>query len=68
MSKSEKKFSIYWKSKKIDELLELEHTKKLDWELNKSMNEYIAEFLAKSLNNDHLGKFNNYIFKKIKSG
>jgi len=64
MSKSEEKCSIYWKSKEIDEFLELNHSKKLDWESDRRLSEYIAEFLAKSLNNDHLGKLNSYVILK----
>jgi predicted transcriptional regulator len=59
VSEKEEKFSIYWKSTEIDEFLELKHTKKLDWESDRSLSDYIAEFLTKSLHNDHLGKFRN---------
>jgi len=72
VSENEEKFLIFWKSKEIDEFLELKHTKKLDLESGRSLSEYIAEFLAKSINNNHLGKFKGFyelkgLSKKIRS-
>jgi len=61
VSENEEKFSIYWKSKEIDDLLELKHTKKMDWESSRSLSQYIAEFLAKSLKSDHVGEFKIFI-------
>ena len=46
-------FRIYWKSKDIDKFLTLKSFNQND----QFLYEYVAEFLAKSLRNGHLGEF-----------
>lgn len=56
LSKIAKTWSIFWKSK-TEGFLKLQHLRKLTWDENLLISEYVADFLAKSLNNHHLGKF-----------
>ena len=57
ISKNDEEFSIFWKSKEIENFLEIRNTKKLNWEENLKLCEYTAEFLVNCLRNNQLGKF-----------
>ena len=50
-------FSIYWKSKENDEFLVLKPNLKLDLNDSKLLNQFVTDFLAESLQNNHLGEF-----------
>jgi hypothetical protein len=58
VSRSEKSFSIYWKSKEIQHLLTFKPYDSDYCGYNKMMYEYIVKFLTESLENGHLGKLN----------
>ncbi|XP_070493647.1 uncharacterized protein [Chironomus tepperi] len=55
VSESEEKWTILWKSQGIEKFFELKHPKKLSWEENLRLCEFVADFLAKSLKNNHIG-------------
>jgi len=56
-AKEDAKFSIYWKSKEIEEFLVLKPNLKVDLKNVKLLNQFIADFLAESLLSNHLGEF-----------
>ncbi|XP_070509042.1 uncharacterized protein [Chironomus tepperi] len=55
VSENEEKWTILWKSQENEKFFELKHPKKLNWEENLKLCEFVADFLAKSLKNNHIG-------------
>ncbi|XP_070497766.1 uncharacterized protein [Chironomus tepperi] len=52
---SENDSSIYWKLNEVEEFLTLKINENLNLEKDKKLHEYVANFLAKSVENNHLG-------------
>ena len=53
---AEEVWRTFWKSKENEEFLELMQPKKLKWEENLNLCKFVANFLAKSLELNYLGK------------
>ena len=56
-TKNGENFYLIWKSKKIQHFLMIELYKNCEFFNNLKLFEFIAEFLIKSLKQEHLGKF-----------
>ncbi|XP_070507649.1 uncharacterized protein [Chironomus tepperi] len=63
MSENEEKWTILWKSQENEKFFELKHPKKLNWEESLKLCEFVADFLAKSLKNNHIGIISQFSYQ-----
>ncbi|XP_070493077.1 uncharacterized protein [Chironomus tepperi] len=63
VSESEEQWTILWKSQEIEKFFELKHPKKLNWEESLKLCEFVADFLAKSLKNNHIGIISQFSYQ-----
>ena len=55
-SENHESISIFWKLNEIEEFLLLKINEKLDIEKDRKLQQYVADFIVKSIKNNHLGK------------
>ncbi|XP_070507662.1 uncharacterized protein [Chironomus tepperi] len=63
VSESEEKWKILWKPQENEKFFELKHPKKLNWEESLKLCEFVADFLAKSLKNNHIGIISQFSYQ-----
>lgn len=61
ISKSKEEFLIYWKSSEIDQFLSFKPYSSTEMVTNKTLFQFIVKFLARSLNQRHLGEISSTI-------